>query len=144
MATGFRLSVAIPVHNEESVLPELFRRLRTVLDDLPGGPHEMLFVDDGSTDRTFEMLAEAAREDSRIIAISLSRNFGHQAAITAALDHVTGDASVVMDADLQDVPEAIPDFVEKYRQGYDVVYMRRGCGGKSRCCCALAISYFTE
>ncbi len=125
MATGFRLSVAIPVHNEESVLPELFRRLRTVLDDLPGGPHEMLFVDDGSTDRTFEMLAEAAREDSRIIAISLSRNFGHQAAITAALDHVTGDASVVMDADLQDVPEAIPDFVEKYRQGYDVVYAQR-------------------
>lgn len=125
MATGFRLSVAIPVHNEESVLPELFRRLRTVLDDLPGGPHEMLFVDDGSTDRTFEMLAEAAREDSRIIAISLSRNFGHQAAITAALDHVTGDASVVMDADLQDVPEAIPEFVEKYRQGYDVVYAQR-------------------
>ncbi len=125
MATGFRLSVAIPVHNEESVLPELFRRLRAVLDALPGGPHEMLFVDDGSTDRTFEMLAEAAREDSRIIAISLSRNFGHQAAITAALDHVTGDASVVMDADLQDVPEAIPDFVEKYRQGYDVVYAQR-------------------
>ena len=96
-----------------------------MLDALPGGPHEMLFVDDGSTDRTFEMLAEAAREDSRIIAISLSRNFGHQAAITAALDHVTGDASVVMDADLQDVPEAIPEFVEKYRQGYDVVYAQR-------------------
>ncbi|MGO9639736.1 MAG: glycosyltransferase family 2 protein [Candidatus Acidiferrales bacterium] len=125
MATGFRLSVAIPVHNEESVLPELLRRLRTVLDGLPGGPHEMLFVDDGSTDRTFEMLAEASQEDSRIVAISLSRNFGHQTAITAALDHVTGDAAVVMDGDLQDVPEVIPQFVEKYGQGFDVVYAQR-------------------
>jgi glycosyltransferase involved in cell wall biosynthesis len=125
MATGFRLSVAIPVHNEESVLLELLHRLRAVLDSLPGGPHEMLFVDDGSTDRTFEMLAEAAREDSRIVAISLSRNFGHQATITAALDHVTGDAIVVMDGDLQDVPEAIPQFVEMHRQGFDVVYAQR-------------------
>jgi polyisoprenyl-phosphate glycosyltransferase len=125
MATGFRLSVAIPVHNEETVLPELLQRLRAVLDRLPGGPHEMLFVDDGSTDRTFEMLAQAAREDSRIAAISLSRNFGHQAAITAALDYVTGDAAVVMDGDLQDVPEAIPEFVEKFRQGFDVVYAQR-------------------
>jgi glycosyltransferase involved in cell wall biosynthesis len=125
MTTDFRLSVAIPVHNEESVLPELLRRLRAALDSLPAGPHEMVFVDDGSTDRTFEMLAEAAREDSRIAAISLSRNFGHQPAITAALDYVTGDAVVVMDGDLQDVPEAIPQFVEKYREGYDVVYARR-------------------
>ena len=125
MATGFRLSVAIPVHNEETVLPELLCRLRAVLDALPGGPHEMLFVDDGSTDRTFELLAEAAQEDSRIAAISLSRNFGHQAAITAALDHVTGNAAVVMDGDLQDVPEAIPDFVKKYEQGFDVVYAQR-------------------
>lgn len=125
MANGFRLSVAIPVHNEESVLPELLRRLRTVVDSLPGGPHEMLFVDDGSTDRTAEILAEAAREDSRIVAISLSRNFGHQAAITAALDHVQGSAVVVMDGDLQDTPEAIPEFVEKYQQGFDVVYAQR-------------------
>jgi glycosyltransferase involved in cell wall biosynthesis len=125
MASSFRLSVAIPVHNEESVLPELLHRLRAMLDTLPGGPHEMLFVDDGSTDRTFEMLAEAAREDSRIAVLSLSRNFGHQAAITAALDHVTGDAAVVMDADLQDVPEAIPQFVDKFQQGFDVVYAQR-------------------
>ncbi len=106
-------------------MPELLQRLRAVLDRLPGGPHEMLFVDDGSNDRTFEMLAQAAREDSRIAAISLSRNFGHQAAITAALDYVTGDAAVVMDGDLQDVPEAIPEFVEKFRQGFDVVYAQR-------------------
>ncbi|GAC1661774.1 MAG: glycosyltransferase family 2 protein [Candidatus Acidiferrum sp.] len=125
MATGIQLSVAIPIHNEESVLPELLRRLRKVLDDLPGGPHELLLVDDGSTDRTFEMLAEAANQDARIVVISLARNFGHQAAITAALDHVTGDATVVMDGDLQDIPEVIPQFVEKYQEGYDVVYARR-------------------
>jgi polyisoprenyl-phosphate glycosyltransferase len=125
MATGFRLSVAVPVHNEESVLPELLQRLRNTLDKLPGGPHELVFVDDGSTDSTFEMLAAAARQDPRISALSLSRNFGHQVAITAALDHVTGDATVVMDGDLQDVPEEIPRFVERYGEGFDVVYAKR-------------------
>jgi dolichol-phosphate mannosyltransferase len=125
MATGFRLSVAIPIHNEESVLLELLQRLRAVLDRMAGGPHEIVFVDDGSTDRTFEMLAEAANEDTRIVVVSLSRNFGHQAAITAGLDYATGDAVVVMDGDLQDVPEIIPKFVEKFQQGCDVVYAQR-------------------
>lgn len=125
MATGFRLSVAIPIHNEESVLPELLQRLRAVLDSVGEGPHEIVFVDDGSTDRTFEILAEAAKGDDRIVVLSLSRNFGHQAAITAGMDHVTGDAAIVMDGDLQDVPEVIPKFVEKFQQGYDVVYAKR-------------------
>jgi polyisoprenyl-phosphate glycosyltransferase len=125
MNSEFRLSVAIPIHNEESVLPELLRRLVAVLDCLPGGPHEMLFVDDGSTDSTYELLEAAADRDPRIVVLSLSRNFGHQAAITAALDHVSGDAVVVMDGDLQDVPEVIPQFVDKYKQGYDVVYAER-------------------
>jgi len=125
MPAGIRLSVAIPVHNEESVLPELLLRLRKVLDGLPGGPHEIVFVDDGSTDRTFEMLREAVGEDSRIIAISLSRNFGHQAAISAALDHASGDAVVIMDGDLQDIPEVIPQFLEKFGEGFDVVYAQR-------------------
>jgi len=125
MSIGICVSVAIPVHNEESVLPKLIQRVASVLDNLPGGPHEMVFVDDGSTDRTFNILEEAAQQDSRIVVLSLSRNFGHQAAITAALDHVTGEATVVMDGDLQDVPEVIPEFVEKYQQGYDVVYARR-------------------
>jgi dolichol-phosphate mannosyltransferase len=107
------------------VLPELLQRLQRVVDALPGGPHEVVFVDDGSTDRTFAMLSEAATKDDRIVAISLSRNFGHQAAITAALDHVCGDAVVVMDGDLQDVPEVIPQFVESFEKGYDVVYARR-------------------
>ena len=125
MPAGIRLSVAIPVHNEESVLLELLLRLRKVLDGLAGGPHEIVFVDDGSTDQTFEMLSEAARGDSRIIAISLSRNFGHQAAISAALDYASGDAVVIMDGDLQDVPEVIPQFVEKFGEGFDVVYAQR-------------------
>jgi glycosyltransferase involved in cell wall biosynthesis len=125
MTSGFRLSVAIPVHNEETVLREVLRRVRGVLDGLAGGPHEIVFVDDGSTDHTFELVEEAAQQDPRIIVISLSRNFGHQAALAAALDHVTGDAAVVMDGDLQDPPEVIPRFVELYHQGYDVVYAQR-------------------
>ena len=120
-----RLSVAIPVHNEVAALPELLSRLMNVLNDLPGGPHEIIFVDDGSTDETFVFLEEAAKNDSRIVVIALSRNYGHQAALTAALDYVSGDAAIVMDGDLQDVPEAIPEFVKKYSQGYDVVYAQR-------------------
>ena len=125
MTTALRLSIAIPLHNEENVLPELLRRTRIVLDQMPGGPHEIVFVDDGSTDRTFAILEEAVEQDPRIQVISLSRNFGHQAAITAALDHVTGEVAVIMDGDLQDVPEVIPHFVEKYQQGFDVVYAQR-------------------
>ena len=122
---SLRLSVAIPVHNEETVLPELLRRVRAVLDNVPGGPHELLFVDDGSNDATLRLLEEAAAKDDRITVISLSRNFGHQAALSAALDHVTGDAVVVLDGDLQDPPETIPKFIELYNQGYDVVYAQR-------------------
>jgi polyisoprenyl-phosphate glycosyltransferase len=119
-----RVSVAIAVYNEELVLPELIRRTRDVLDALPGGPHELVFVDDGSSDRTFELL-EAATADPRIAVVSLSRNFGHQAALSAALDHVSGDVVVVMDGDLQDTPETIPRMLEEYRRGFDVVYAVR-------------------
>lgn len=125
MTRSVRISVAIAVHNEESVLAELLRRLRAVLDLLPGGPHQIVFVDDGSTDRTLVLLEEEAHRDSRILVVALSRNFGHQAALTAALDHVRGDVTIVMDGDLQDVPEAIPLFVEKFFDGFDVVYAKR-------------------
>jgi len=119
------ITVAVPLHNEEAGLPELVRRVGVVLDQMPGGPHEMLFVDDGSSDRTMPLLEEFASHDPRISVISLSRNFGHQAALTAALDHVSGDVAVVLDGDLQDPPETIPRFVEKYLEGYDVVYAQR-------------------
>ncbi len=125
MKPAFRVSIAVPIHNEMSVLPELMRRTMDVLDKIPGGPHELLFVDDGSTDDTLRILEEAAHHDSRVVGISLSRNFGHQAALTAALNHVTGDVTVLMDGDLQDVPEVIPQFIDKYFEGYDVVYAQR-------------------
>lgn len=120
-----RVSVAIPVFNEEQVVPALLQRVGAVLARLPGGPHELLFVDDGSTDRTLELLEAAATEDPRIRVVVLSRNFGHQAAFSAALAHVGGEAVVLMDGDLQDAPEAIPDFVRQFEQGFEVVYARR-------------------
>jgi dolichol-phosphate mannosyltransferase len=119
------MSAAVAVYNEEAVLPELLRRLRSVFDALPGGPHEIIIVDDGSTDGTMTVLCEAAAADPQITVVRLSRNFGHQAALSAALDHVTGDATVVMDGDLQDPPEAIPRLVHEHLKGFDVVYVRR-------------------
>lgn len=120
-----RVSVAVPVFNEEQVVPEFLRRVCAVLDALPGGPHELVIVDDGSTDGTSRLLEDAAMRDPRIRVVVLSRNFGHQAAFSAALAYSTGDAVVQMDGDLQDAPEAIPEFLTYFGQGYDVVYARR-------------------
>lgn len=120
-----RISVAIPIYNEEAVLPELIRRLTAMLDAVPGGPHEIVFVDDGSSDQTLPLLERASSVDSRIVVVALSRNFGHQAALTAALDHLSGDVAILMDGDLQDPPEAIPTLLAWYERGYDVVYVRR-------------------
>ncbi len=120
-----RLSIGIPVYNEEQVIPELLTRVTAVVDSLPDGPHEVVFVDDGSSDNSRSLLTEASRKDPRIRLIVFSRNFGHQAALGAALDHVTGDAVVLMDADLQDEPELIPLFLKQHEEGADVVYARR-------------------
>jgi polyisoprenyl-phosphate glycosyltransferase len=125
MSQQVRVSVAVPVYNEELVVPELLRRIASVMDTVAGGPHEFVFVDDGSSDRTAELLEKAAAQDPRITVITLSRNFGHQTALAAALDHVSGNVAVLMDGDLQDPPEAIPILLDWYRQGYDVVYVRR-------------------
>ena len=114
MNPGKRLSVAIPLHNEEAGIHELLRRLGTVLDSIPGGPHEIVLVDDGSRDQTLELLNAAALRDPRLVVVALSRNFGHQAALSAALDHVSGDLVVAMDGDLQDRPEAIPALLAKH------------------------------
>lgn len=125
MKTNPRVSVAIAVYNEEEVLPELLRRTTAVFDQIPGGPHELVLVDDGSSDSTWQILKNAAALDPRIKAVGLSRNFGHQIALGAALDHVTGDVTVLMDGDLQDPPEAVATLLQHYHQGYDVVYVRR-------------------
>jgi polyisoprenyl-phosphate glycosyltransferase len=125
MTPAPRISLAIPLYNEEEVFPELLRRLTAVLDSIPGGPHEIVFVDDGSLDGTFEKVAAAAVEDARVVGLSLSRNFGHQAALSAALDRASGDVVIVMDGDLQDPPEVIPRFLEEHRRGFDVVYAQR-------------------
>jgi polyisoprenyl-phosphate glycosyltransferase len=135
-----RISVAIPLQDEDLVFSELIRRVGAVLDGVPGGPHEIVLVDDGSEDRTFELIRDAAGRDRRVVGVRLSRNFGHQAALTAALETVSGDVVVVMDGDLQDRPEEIPRFLAEYEQGYDVVYARRIQRKESM---ALRAAYFT-
>jgi len=118
------VSVAIPIYNEESVLPELHRRLSDVLNEIHG-EHEIVFVNDGSTDGTDEMLEAITLVDPRVKVVHLSRNFGHQAALSAAFDHVSGDVMILMDGDLQDTPETIHRFVDQYRVGFEVVYAIR-------------------
>jgi dolichol-phosphate mannosyltransferase len=118
------LSLIIPVYNEEEIIAELDRRLKVFLREIDE-TWEVVFVDDGSQDRTSEMLNELAALESRYKVISFSRNFGHQLAITAGMDRAEGDAVVIMDADLQDPPEVVTQMIEKWREGYDVVYGQR-------------------
>jgi dolichol-phosphate mannosyltransferase len=118
------LSLVIPVFNEEPVIPELARRLADFLSRIDA-TWEVVFVDDGSKDRSRELLAELCRTEPRYKLIGLSRNFGHQLAITAGMDYAAGGAVVVMDADLQDPPEVVEEMLARYREGYDVVYAVR-------------------
>ena len=115
------LSVVIPCMNEEAVIRETCNRLITALTDARVA-FELIFVDDGSKDRTAEILREAQQQDPRIKVVRLSRNFGHQVAITAGLEHAAGDAAAVIDADLQDPPEVLQEFIARWLDGYDVVY----------------------
>lgn len=116
------LSIVIPVLNEAQTIPLLLARLRGALRDVNW---EAIFVDDGSTDATPTILEHAALEDERVKLLCLSRNFGHQTAVTAGLDFANGDAVVVMDADLQDPPELLPQMIDLFRQGYDIVSPQR-------------------
>jgi polyisoprenyl-phosphate glycosyltransferase len=119
------LSIAIPVFNEEENLPKLAARLTTAIAALPFDDYEIIFVDDGSSDATPSLLASFHESDSHIRVIRFSRNFGHQAALQAGMDESRGDALVFMDADLQDPPEVIADFVAQWRAGYEIVYAVR-------------------
>jgi polyisoprenyl-phosphate glycosyltransferase len=118
------LSVVVPVFNEREALPELYRRLNAVIAELRV-THELILVNDGSRDGSWDVILSLALADRRVKALSLSRNFGHQLAITAGLHAACGDAVVVMDADLQDPPELIVTMYERFREGYDVVFAQR-------------------
>ena len=118
------LSVVVPVYNEEEVLMESYARLTTAISAI-GVSYELIFVNDGSRDKTPQMVAEICAKDASVRFINFSRNFGHQPAITAGMDYAQGDAVVVIDADLQDPPEVIGEMVAKWREGYDVVYGKR-------------------
>lgn len=115
------ISLIAPVYNEEPVLHELYRRVKEVMDH-SGESWELILVNDGSRDRSGEIIGELHALDERIKGVSFSRNFGFQVAVTAGLDHASGEAVVLTDADLQDPPEVIPQMIAKWREGYDVVY----------------------
>jgi len=118
------LSVVVPMYNEEEVIEVTYRRLKTVLDKL-GESYEMVFVNDGSRDQTSKIVREICEVDRNVKLVEFSRNFGHQIAVTAGMDHASGRTVVLIDADLQDPPELIHDMVARWREGYDVVYGKR-------------------
>lgn len=115
------ISVVIPIYNEERLLPVLYERLRLVLEKLKM-PYEIIFVNDASTDSSFSLLEGMHKKDAHVKVVTFSRNFGHQTAVTAGLNYSQGSAVMVIDGDLQDPPEIIPDFVGKWREGFEVVY----------------------
>jgi len=117
-------SVVIPVYNEEEVVNECYSRIKSVMDST-NESYEIIFVNDGSRDKTCEIVNKICEQDKNVKLIDFSRNFGHQLAITAGMNYSTGDAVVVIDADLQDPPEVILDMIKKWREGYQVVYGKR-------------------
>jgi dolichol-phosphate mannosyltransferase len=119
-----KYSLIIPIYNEEESIPELYQRVQVVMNKL-GDKVELLLVNDGSRDRSLKMIRELHEKDPRVCYISFARNFGHQAAVTAGLNFARGQAVIVLDADLQDPPELIPSLIEKWQEGYQVVYAQR-------------------
>ena len=120
-----KVTLVIPMYYEEKVANECYKRVKENLNKLENYDHEIIFVNDGSTDKTLEILEDIATKDKNVKVISFSRNFGHQAAVTAGLQYVTGDAIVIMDADLQDPPELIPDMLKLWEEGNEVIYGKR-------------------
>ena len=120
-----KISVVIPMYYEEKVVTECYNRLKNVLEKLNNYDYELIFVNDGSQDNTLNLLEEIATQNKKVKVISFSRNFGHQAAVTAGLKFITGDAIVIIDADLQDPPERIPEMLKLWENGYEVIYGKR-------------------
>ena len=119
-----RYSLVVPVYNEEAVIEETNRRLCATMETL-GESYEIIYVNDGSRDRSAGLIRNLCQADSRIKMLTFARNFGHQVAITAGMDHAAGDAVIIIDADLQDPPEIIPEMIKCWKQGYDVVFGKR-------------------
>ncbi|RDZ18357.1 glycosyltransferase [Priestia megaterium] len=124
MSSIVKYSIVVPVYNEEEVIHETYRRLTEVMRSTKEA-YELLFVNDGSRDRTAEIIKEYSEQDPAVVLLDFARNFGHQIAITAGMDYARGEAVVVIDADLQDPPELILEMIEKWKQGFDVVYAKR-------------------
>ncbi len=118
------ISLVVPAYNEQEVLPEFHARASKVLSELDI-EYEIVYVNDGSKDKTINVIKELGKKDSHVAIVDLSRNFGKEIALTAGLDHAKGGAVIVIDADLQDPPELIPELIEKWRDGFDVVYAKR-------------------
>ncbi|HOQ76539.1 MAG TPA: glycosyltransferase family 2 protein [Thermoclostridium sp.] len=117
-------SVIVPMYNEEEVIHETYRRLTRVMKDFGEG-YEIIMINDGSRDKTGEIISQLCKQDSNVKMIDFARNFGHQTAITAGMDYAAGDCMVIIDGDLQDPPELIPEMIRIWREGYDVVYGKR-------------------
>ena len=120
-----KISIVIPVYNEEKVLEISYNKIKDILENIEQYDYEIVFINDGSKDSTFSILEKISNENNRVRVISFSRNFGQEAALTAGLKYVTGDAIVIIDADLQDPPELIPEMLKLWEQGNEVIYGKR-------------------
>lgn len=119
-----KYSFIVPIYNEEETIPQLYDRVKAVMDRMDGEA-ELILINDGSKDRSIELIRQLHKKDARVSYLSFARNFGHQVAVTAGLNQVRGQAIVILDADLQDPPELIFDMVQQWQQGYQVVYAQR-------------------
>ena len=120
-----KVSIVICAYNEEEAIPKLYERLSEIINKIKNYEFEILFINDGSKDRTLEIIKELRKNDKRVCYVDFSRNFGKEIAMIAGLDYATGDSLIFMDADLQDPPELIPEFIKYWEEGYDDVYGRR-------------------
>ena len=120
-----KISIIVPAYNEEESMPFLYERLTKLIDGIKNYKFEVLFVNDGSKDKTLELIKEIRKKDDRYCYVNLSRNFGKEVAMMAGLDYAKGDAVIFIDADLQDPPELIPELIKYWEDGYDDVYAKR-------------------
>lgn len=120
-----KISVVVPMYYEEAVVEECYKRTKAVLSSLENYEHEIIFVNDGSTDDTLPLLEKIANKDANVKVISFSRNFGHQAAVTAGLKYTTGDCTMIIDSDMQDPPELLTDMLKLWEEGNEVIYAKR-------------------